>query len=273
MKFLAGTFEKSPGNMTYYLDSRNGDDRNNGASSKTSWKSILPVNKTTFAPGDRILLKAGTSYSGRLCPHGSGTEDQPIMIDMYGDGPKPCINGHGDHLETVLLYNQEYWEINNLEITNTGKMRAAGKYGVRIKIEDFGTAHHIHLRNLFIHDVNGSNVKKEGGGGGIVWENYGNTTPSRFDGLIMEGCHLLRTDRNGIVADTNHWERNKWFPSLNVVIRNNLLEDIGGDGIVPIGTDGCLIQGNRLDSGRKRCQDSAAVMWPWSCDNTVIHFN
>jgi hypothetical protein len=42
---------------------------------------------------------------------------------------------------------------------------------------------------------------------------------------------------------------------------------------VPIGTDGCLIQGNRLDGGRQRCQDYAAGMWPWSCDNTVIQFN
>jgi hypothetical protein len=144
---------------------------------------------------------------------------------------------------------------------------------VRIKSENFGTAHHIHLNNLFIHDVNGSNVKADGGGGGIHWENYGDTVPSRFDDLVIAGCHLLRTDRNGIWGDTNHWERNKWNPSLNVVIRNNLLEDIGGDGIVPIGTDRCLIEYNRLDRGRQRCEDYAAGIWPWSCDNTLIQFN
>jgi hypothetical protein len=32
---------------------------------------------------------------------------------------KPVINGGGTVEDTVLLKNQEYWEIENLEITNT----------------------------------------------------------------------------------------------------------------------------------------------------------
>ena len=52
-----------------------------------------------------------------------------------------------------------------------------------------------------------------------------------------------------------------------------LLTDIGGDGIVPIGCDGCLIEHNVLRGGRMRAQDYAAGIWPWSCDNTVVQFN
>ena len=40
-------------------------------------------------------------------------------------------------------------------------------------LEDFGTAHHIVLDGLDVHDVNGSLVKKEGAGYGILWENSG----------------------------------------------------------------------------------------------------
>ena len=270
---MARDLFRSQGNTNYYLDSHTGDDKNSGTSPQKPWKSLSRVNKTLFAPGDNILFKAGTKYTGRLCPLGSGNERQPILIDMYGEGTKPRIDGNGVYLETVLLYNQEYWEISNLEITNTGEKRVPKRAGVRIKIENFGTAHHIYLKNLFAHDVNGSNVKSEGGGYGIIWENLGATTRSRFHGLLIEACHILRTDRNGICGQSDFWQRSKWHPSLNVIIRYNLLEDIGGDGIVPIGADGCLIEYNKLDKGRQRCADHAAGIWPWSCDNTLIQFN
>jgi hypothetical protein len=101
----------------------------------------------------------------------------------------------------------------------------------------------------------------------------GSVVRSRFDGLLIEGCHLERTDRNGIVGWNEHWTRGDWYPSLNVVVRDNVLEDIGGDGIVPIGCDGALIEHNVLRGGLMRAPDYAAGIWPWSCDNTVIQFN
>jgi len=96
---------------------------------------------------------------------------------------------------------------------------------------------------------------------------------SRFDDLLIEGCHLAHVDRNGITGSSEHWPRTEWFPSLNVVIRGNVLEDIGGDGVVPIGCDGALVEHNVLRGGRRRAEDYAAGIWPWSCDNTVIQFN
>jgi hypothetical protein len=86
----------------------------------------------------------------------------------------------------------------------------------------------------------------------------------------------VRTDRNGICGRssfTNH--SSNWFPSLNVVIRGNLLEDIGGDCIKPWGCEGCLVEFNVVHYGRQRCDNNnyAAGIWPWSCDNTVIQFN
>lgn len=269
-----GPFE-SPGKTVYHVDSRSGEDTNRGTSPRGAWRSLSRVNETVFAPGDRILFKAGTSYAGALCPKGSGSEGLPVTVGMYGEGPKPRIDGRGECPEAVLLHNQEHWEIADLEITNTGDRRQPGRAGVRIKLVDFGEAHHIHLRDLFVHDVNGSNVKadEDGAGWGIVWQNHGGSVPSRFDDLLIEGCHLLRCDRNGIGGWSGFYRRDRWYPSLNVVIRGNLLEDIGGDGIVPIGAAGCLIEHNRLDGGRQRCEDYAAGIWPWSCDDSVIQFN
>ena len=266
----------SPGRTTYYVDSRSGSDENSGNSPAKAWKTLSRVNATLFAPGDKILLKAGSVWNNeQLFPKGSGSSQSPIIVDTYGGDPKPIINCNGAHLAAVLLYNQEYWELRNLEITNTGPTRVPDRKGVYIHVNNYGTAHHIHLRNLFVHDINGSNVKKEGGGWGILFHNDGPYKKTRFDDVLIENCHLARTDRSGISISNwpDYWQRTDWYPNLNVVIRGNLLEDIGGDGIVPIGCDGCLVEYNILRGGRQRAQDAAAGIWPWSCDNTVLQFN
>ena len=264
---------RSPGGTTYYLDSAAGDDQNDGTTSDKAWKSLARVNNMVFAPGDRILFEAESRFEGQLAPKGSGSEAAPIVIDAYGEGAKPLIAAAGRFHEALLLENLEFWEVNNLEFTNQGEAREKFRYGVRVRAWDFGTMRHIHLKNLFVHDVNGSVTKDQGEGQGIVWENGGKNTRSRFDELLIEGCHLIRTDRNGICGYSAYDDRRVWFPSLNVVIRNNLLEDIGGDGIKVWGCKGALVEHNRLHKGGQRAPDYSAGIWPWSSDGTVIQFN
>ncbi|UCC22785.1 MAG: hypothetical protein JSW23_01575, partial [Planctomycetota bacterium] len=79
----------------YYVDSNDGNDNNSGTSPEQAWKSLAPVNSMTFMPGNKILFKAGTTYTGQLKPQGSGAEGSPIVINMYGDGNKPRIDGEG----------------------------------------------------------------------------------------------------------------------------------------------------------------------------------
>ncbi|MHC4912004.1 MAG: right-handed parallel beta-helix repeat-containing protein [Planctomycetota bacterium] len=226
----------------------------------------------TFTPGNKILFKADSNYTGQLKPQGSGTQGKPIVIDMYGDGNKPRIDGEGLVLDTLLLENVEYWEVSNLEITNLGPTRENWRTGVKVFANNSGTLHHIQLKNLYVHDVNGS-LDKSTEGCGIYWDCTG-STPSRFDGLLIEDCNVVRTDRNGICGRSSFTDRSaNWFPSLNVVIRGNVIEDCGGDCIKPWGCDGCLVEFNVVNGGRQRCDDYAAGIWPWSCDNTVMQFN
>ncbi len=262
----------SPGRTTYYIDSQKGHDNNNGKSPENSWRSLDRVNKVVSAPGDKILFKAGTSYTGQLKPQGSGTEGKPIIIDMYGDGDKPRIDGRGAVLDSLLLENVEYWEVSNLEITNLGPTRENWRTGVKVLADNSGTLHQIHLKNLYVRDVNGS-LDKSTEGCGVFWQCKGKT-PSRFDGLLIEDCRVVRTDRNGICGRSSFTDRSRnWFPSLNVVIRGNLIEDCGGDCVKPWGCEGCLVEYNVVHGGRQRCDDYAAGIWPWSSDNTVIQFN
>lgn len=258
----------------YYIDAENGNDSNSGHSPKSAWQSLEKVNMTIFKPGDQIFFKADGSWNGQLEPQGIGTAESPIKINKYGEGKKPAIHGQGKKIHTLLLHNVEFWEICNLEITNTGEERGARRRGVIVSAENFGDCHHIVLDSLEIHHVNGSLVKSEGGGGAILWQNKGDSVKTRFIDLQIINCYLHHCERNGINS-RGYTKRSEWYPSLNVVIRNNLLEQIPGDGIVPIATDGALIEHNIM----RDCPDilshkeAAAGIWPWSADNTIIQYN
>jgi hypothetical protein len=263
---------KSLGQTAYYVDSASGNDAHDGRSPQTAWRSLDRVNAGVFGPGDHILLKAGSRWKGFLSPGGSGAAGKPIVITRYGQGPKPAIDAAGKWLATVYLYNGEYWDITNLDVANRAPTPVPKLAGVLVRLINFGVAHRITLRHLDIHDVFGSNVKDEGGGSGILCDSGGDQKKTRYDGLRIENCRLARTDRNGITMSA-YYARPQWPLSTHVVIRGNVLQDIGGDGIVPIGCDGCLIEHNVLRGGRQRAQDYAAGIWPWSCDNTVVQFN
>jgi len=255
---------------TYHLDSELGDDSHNGTESGRAWKSLARANSNQFQPGDRLLLKAGTRYAGQLKPSGSGAvvdgKTNTIRIGVYGEGARPRIDGEGKVLDTLLLRNVEFWEVEGLEITNEGEQREPWRTGVRIQSDGFGKMRHISLNNLFVHDVNGD-LRKEQEGCGVYFEARGGNN-SHFDGLIIENCHVVRTDRNGICQRTSGRGR-----SVGVVIRRNLLEDIGGDGIKIWGSNGALVEHNVIRGGRTRCQDYAAGIWPFASDDTLIQFN
>jgi hypothetical protein len=254
----------------FYVDGESGDDSRSGMGAEQAWKTLSRVNQQIFLPGDRILFKAGTRCVGQLKPQGSGTsangESKPITIGMYGRGSKPRIDADGKYADALLLRNVEFWEVQDLEITNLGERREPWRTGVRIASDGFGTLRHIYLRNLFVHDVNGD-LDKSREGCGIFFESGGGNQ-SRFDDLRIENCHVARTDRNGICQRTAGRDR-----SVGVVIRGNFLEDIGGDGIKVWGSNGALIEHNVVRGGRMRCDDYAAGIWPFACDDTLIQFN
>jgi hypothetical protein len=254
----------------YYVDSLTGDDTGPGRSSDRPWKTLAKVNGTDFLPGDRILFKSGSVWTGQLWPKGSGSAERPIVIDKYAGDAKPVINGAGLAEDAVLLKNQEYWEMRNLEITNTGATPGTRR-GVHLVAENSGEMHHLYVQNLNIHDVNGA--LKDKVNGGIHYSAIGDQKPSRFVDLRIEGNHISHVDRSGIFGWSTHWTRTKWYPSLGVVIRNNVLDDIGGDGIVNVATDGAVVEYNMVSHASQRSQDYNVGIWPWSADNTIVQYN
>jgi hypothetical protein len=261
-------FASSPAarSATYHIDSLSGNDASPGTTPEQAWRSLDKVNSTKLKPSDKVLFKAGCRWAGQLKPTGSGDNDSLVTIGRYGEGSLPRIDGEGKFLDAVLLENFSFIEIADLEITNQGASRVPWRTGVKISADGIGKMQRIYLRRLFVHDVNGD-LRKSDEGCGIFFEAT-LKNDSHFDGLLIEKCHVLNTDRNGICQRGYGKVR-----SRNVIIRENLLEDIGGDGIKLWGTDGGLIEKNVVRKARARCDDAAVAIWTFAGDDTVIQFN
>ena len=106
------------------------------------------------------MFRAGGAWTGQLNPKGSGRPGNPIVIGMYGEGPKPCINGngiYGSKAGAVQLFNQDYWEIGNLNISNkSASYDGEKRFGILVRWHDYGTGQQVHINNCQIHDVSGS---------------------------------------------------------------------------------------------------------------------
>ena len=272
----------------YYIDSESGDDSATGTNPATPWKSLAKANAVVLGPGDQLLFKAASEFSAQqLWPQGGGAADAPVLISRYGNGADPKFDGTGLFEATVWLENFEYVEVEHLDIANLGNTSASNnekRRGLVFRSTNYGTVRHVHLHDLFIHDVNGCLIKKKGEGVGLLMQCDG-AKPSNFDDILIENCRLERCDRNGIDMKSSFYQSDSydpetqtrsggnWFPSSNVVIRANTLLDIGGDGIKIIACDGTLVESNLVSHAVQRCSDAAAGIWPWSADNTLIQYN
>ena len=254
----------------YHVDSQTGNDAREGLTPDTAWRTLERVNAATFKPGDRVFFRAGSVWPGQLRVTAQGEPGRPIIFRASGEGPRPRIETAGAFDDAVVIRNAQHVEVRDFELTNRGEGDRPRR-GVNVVAENCGTVTNIVVAGLFIHDVNGTQRKKDNGG--IFFRTLGERVPSRYDGLRIERNIIWRVDRSGIAAQSYHASRTRWFPSTNVVIRDNWVGDVGGDGIVPWATDGCVVEHNIVQGANERAGNYNAGIWPWSTDNTVLRLN
>ncbi|MET7648259.1 carbohydrate binding domain-containing protein [Streptomyces sp. NPDC005426] len=254
----------------------------NGSGSQVSpWNTLATVNATTFAPGDQILFKRSSTCTGQLHPKGSGAAGSPIVVDAYGTGAQPAIAGEGRVPDAVYLYNQEYWELRNLDVSNTASDKAV-RTGVRIVLNDFGTGDYYRIKNLNVHDVSGDLTKASVG---ISLDVYGTAVQTKFNDAIVDGNTVRRVDRTGISNGTS-WNcnpgwtgvcgtgtANAFVPWTDIVFRNNTISDTGGDGLIMRNLDKGLAEHNTVFDAAQRSTENNAGLWTIAGDGDVIQNN
>ena len=314
---------------TYYVSTIDGSDKNDGLSENRAFYSLQKINEIELKAGDKVFLEANSVFkNGFLHIKGSGSEEAPIEVDKYGEGANPRIDTNGQGVwyqdygksldsashkykgyvsSSILLYDVEYINIKNLEITNNAPEKEAkynslntmNRTGVAAVAQNKGTIDHIYLDGLNIHDVIGNVYDKHMNNGGIYFtvfkpQNEEETGISRYNDIKIENCIVNNVNRWGIaVGYTAYWDKFlateipddviAKYGSTNIQIRNNYLKDVGGDAITTMYCDRPLIEYNVSDGIAKQINNTdysetgggkvAAAIWPWKCKNAVFQYN
>lgn len=259
----AGVYVAHAADRTLYVDcsrAQNGD-----GSLQAPWNSLEALNAVLLQPGDTVHLRRGTVCHGVLSPQGSGQEGRPIRLTAYGEGPRPQVVAGTKPEEALRLFNQQYWNIDSLDISG------GTTYGIFIS-GDNGILHHIHLFNLAVHDVLGSTLNhKESGLVSIS----PSSAKSHFDDVLVDGVNAWHTNQwVGILIGGG----NLGFPpesdwNTNAIIRNSTVHDVQGDGIVLFRVRNGLIDSSvAWNIGMQDTQTIGTpnAIWTWMCDDCTV---
>jgi Right handed beta helix region len=250
----------------YYVDCSNGDDASDGLSPARPWKSLTRVSDHRYHPGDSIRFKRGTVCPGMLWPKGSGQDGAPITITAYGTGPLPAIRSGPGHEASFRLFNQEYWRVESIEFVG-GQPRGVWISG------DTGVLHQIHLKNIVVHHVTGElGDSKESG---LILVSPGTAT-QRFDDVVIDGATAYNTTQwagimVGGVSFGYHATR-----STNVVVRNSIVHDVQGDGIVLFRVNHGRIENSvAWHTGMQPTKTIGTpnAIWTWMCRDCTVQQN
>jgi sugar phosphate isomerase/epimerase len=247
----------------YHVDCRDGDDGRDGRSPETAWRSVAKVTATTFQPGDSIRLRRGTRCTGMLWPKGSGEPGKPIRLAAYGEGPLPIVDAARGEA-AVKLFDQQHWHVETLEATG------GSPYGIYVSGSK-GTLRHFRIRNVVVHGVGGE-VKSKASGLLVVAAGGGGQT---FEDVLIDGVTAYDTTQwAGIEVHGAAWE-DKGLRARNVTVRNSIVHDVYGDGIVLFQVEDGLVE--RSAAWRTGLQPIETIgtpngIWTWRCRRCAVRW-
>ena len=139
------------------------------------------------------MFCSGQTFTGTLVIDGSGTEMDPIIIDIYGGSDRAVINGE-NHLCCIYLDNKQGIEIHNLELINDGgtnpNVNATQKRLGIYATAYWGIKKHLVFKNLYIHSIYPNNYQSSSeqilyAGTGIEITGFGGNTSS-IDHILID---------------------------------------------------------------------------------------
>ncbi|MBM4164740.1 MAG: hypothetical protein FJ222_09930 [Lentisphaerae bacterium] len=212
---------------------------------------FLAASERTYGPGDRVLLERGKRFLGQLRIKGKGLPDKPVIVDAFGEGPLPILDGNGlsDYQGVLQIDDSGQIEVGNLEITNAFGTKTKS-YGILVQ-DNSGEKHsRIYIRDCYVHHITSDDSNCTAGSGdknlGGIHLTTGNGT--LWDDILVENNRIEYAGRSGIT--TGGWSKpnvpppgkkpgkgghNLEDPSdciTNLRIRKNRISYASGDGII-----------------------------------------
>lgn len=82
--------ERKRETRTFYVDSHAGNDQADGLSPSAAWKTFSRIRQGLLGPGDSLLFRRGSSFTGPLLIQDNGLPGKPIVLADYGDPAQPA---------------------------------------------------------------------------------------------------------------------------------------------------------------------------------------
>lgn len=291
LSFVALLFSCSNKNI-YYIDSKNGDDSNNGNSPQSAWASFQRLDELDIKPGTKILLASGAIFPGGLTMKNvKGSADNPIEISAYNvekGGGLPKIDAKG-YANGVLLENCSHIIVSNIEINGNGGGVLSSKTaknnmhcGVLVTTTQAGVYQNIQLENLNVHDVffeekgfqrGKDEVRTANGSQSYGWgiRVINSTSNAEINNVRIENCSVSNVAHTGIKFT------GKGKSITNVKVYNNKITESGGPGMQMSGVQTGHVKNNDVNfsgsNNDSRKWGRGSGFWTWGCSDILIEYN
>ena len=226
---------------TFYVNNSKGNDKNNGTSANTPWKSLNSINSRNFEASDIILFKKGEIWNGRLnISNEHGIDADPIVIKSYGSGAAPIITTIGKMTDSWSSVGDGVWKYNGnatknrlwrngVEQKRTGRVTEPKAQVELCKVAGVVWTY----RNEKVHYCSSSNPSK------------GNTFTSILDTIAIgvQSASYIEISELDIRGGSLNLQN-----SNNITVRKNLIGNGAVYGILANKTDNILIENNIFDS-------------------------
>ncbi len=280
---------------TYYFDSVNGSDLNQGISSEKPFRTLNKINEIDFNSGDSILLSNGSYFSGNI----KLIDKNDIHISNYNNQEKtyPIINSKG-HIAGVYIENSSNISVSNIQVTangggvieeyenlSTNKItdKAIMRAGILVNVSKKKIFKNILIDNVIVSNVffedlgfkrDPSEVRTSMGtqayGFGIRF--FNSSQSGSIEGIIVSNCFIENVGHTGIKMTSSIGNRFK-----NIEVSNNRLLRTGGPSIQFSRVEDLHVYGNEVkfsgspDDTRKWGRGSG--LWTWGSSNVLIEKN
>jgi peptidoglycan/LPS O-acetylase OafA/YrhL len=267
--------EGSAASGTVYYVSPSGDDGNPGTSPAAAWRTLDRVNRTSFGPGDGILLEGGKTFAGglRFGRDDAGTPARPIFVGSYGGERATIDAGDGSG---IVVRNTMGIEVHDIIVVGSGRETNQGSGIV--------------FENVLPGDIKLPHVQVES----VSVSGFG-----RF-GLLIEGRHRQSGFRDVRVAHVEAHDNalggicvsgrlsrySAGYAHCNVYVGYSRAHDNpgvagpirkhSGSGIVLSDVDGGTIERCVAYQNGRLCNSWAGGpvgIWAWEANDVVIQWN
>lgn len=289
------SFQNSAISVTYYFDSVNGSDLNQGISSEKPFRTLNKINEIDFNSGDSILLSNGSYFNGNI----KLIDKNDIHISNYNNQEKtyPIINSKG-HIAGVYIENSSNISVTNIQVTangggvieeyenlSTNKItdKAIMRAGILVNVSKKKIFKNILIDNVIVSNVffedlgfkrDPSEVRTSMGtqayGFGIRF--FNSSQSGSIEDIIVSNCFIENVGHTGIKMTSSIGNRFK-----NIEVSNNRLLRTGGPSIQFSRVEDLHVYGNEVkfsgspDDTRKWGRGSG--LWTWGSSNVLIEKN